>query len=212
MPTDCAAEALERDVKELKGQQGASGPGVGSETNDLPNAFVLSPTLSHGPTGCRVSEGSSSTSSRPFEVRPSMDFSAMTSLRPGWFHDATNVWVEKYQPWFPILYIPSLFDALRYSSTLEESPLYVVFQAIAAVTISQWNPAFPIRHEDQVRLASTLRTTIVIQAIDQLSLRSLQALLITTVLDYGAGELSKFWNVISICRRHARHFFFIFRC
>lgn len=41
------------------------------------------------------------------------------------------------------------------------------------------------------------------QAIGNLSLQSLQALLIITTIDYGAGKLSEFWNLVALCKRMA---------
>jgi hypothetical protein len=39
------------------------------------------------------------------------------------------------------------------------------------------------------------------EALGSLSLQSLQALLIITILDYGAGKLSEFWNLVATCKR-----------
>lgn len=39
------------------------------------------------------------------------------------------------------------------------------------------------------------------EAISQLSLQSLQAVLILTIRDYGAGRLSEFWNLIALAKR-----------
>lgn len=39
------------------------------------------------------------------------------------------------------------------------------------------------------------------EAISQLSLQSLQAVLILTIRDFGAGRLSEFWNLIALAKR-----------
>jgi len=56
--------------------------------------------------------------------------------------------------------------------------------------------------EERKKLSDVLREEVILQAIGNLSLQSLQAVLIVTNLDYGAGKLSEFWNLVALCKRY----------
>ena len=113
-----------------------------------------------------------------------------------------DTWFERYHPWFPILHRLSLLEALESSVlSLSESPLYIVFKAISAVTLPCWALTNTLNREQREQLSSHFRGQVIMEALGNLSLQSLQALLIITILDYGAGKLSEFWNLVATCKR-----------
>jgi hypothetical protein len=113
-----------------------------------------------------------------------------------------DTWFERYHPWFPILHRLSLLEALDNDMpSLSDSPLYIVFKAISAVTLPCWALTNTLNREQREQLSSHFRGQVIMQALGDLSLQSLQALLIITILDYGAGKLSEFWNLVATCKR-----------
>lgn len=113
-----------------------------------------------------------------------------------------DTWFSDYYRWIPILHKPSLLDTLH-TPYLKASPLYIVLKAIIAVTVTdaQKTCLSRVGDEDRLRLALSFRCQVVLEAMGSLSLRSLQALLVITILDYGAGEVSAFWNLVALCKR-----------
>ena len=82
-------------------------------------------------------------------------------------------------------------------------PTYIiVFKAIAAVTLADAKSAKlkQLSTNDRKRLVQSFRCQVVMEAMGSLSLQSLQALLIITILDYGAGKFSDCWNLIAVCK------------
>lgn len=113
-----------------------------------------------------------------------------------------DTWFERYHPWFPILHRLSLLETLDNSmDSVSASPLYIVFKAISAVTLPCWALTNTLNQAQREQLSSHLRGQVIMEALGSLSLQSLQALLIITILDYGAGKLSEFWNVVATCKR-----------
>ncbi|TVY12910.1 hypothetical protein LARI1_G008844 [Lachnellula arida] len=116
-------------------------------------------------------------------------------------NDLCNAWFERYHPWFPILHRLSVIGTIEDTVALEDSPIYIVLKAIIAVTLPHWSLSNPISRETRSRISEKFRKQIIIQAISNLSLPSLQAVLIVTTIDYGAGRLSEFWNLVALCKR-----------
>lgn len=113
--------------------------------------------------------------------------------------DLCAQWFEKYHPWFPILHQISFTEELS-KPCLFCSPKLVVFKAIVAVIGSAFGvPEF--KHPFANKYDEMLRKEIILEAIDSISLRSLQALLILTIMDYGEGKFLSVLNLIALCKR-----------
>ena len=78
----------------------------------------------------------------------------------------------------------------------------VVLKAILALTLPQWSLATAISQEQRLEIATRLQAEVIMYASTNLSLQSLQAALIITIIDYGAGDLHRFWNIIAVCKRY----------
>lgn len=114
-----------------------------------------------------------------------------------------NLWFQKYHRWFPILHNLSLLNVLEENSqNLELSPLYVVIKAIAAVTLPNTPTQDTFDQYQREQISNAYRQEITMHAMDQLSLPSLQAVLIITIIELGAGKMSKFWNLVALCKRY----------
>lgn len=116
-----------------------------------------------------------------------------------------KIWFDYYHPWFPILHQPTLLSILDSTSRMHNIPYCAIFKAISSVTVAQklQHPSeIPDDFQEQHRKAAhDLRDQVLIWAMDNLSLQSLQALLIIAVGDWGQGNISRCWNVIAVCRR-----------
>ena len=115
-----------------------------------------------------------------------------------------NAWFQKYHRWFPILHNLSLLNAFEeHSQNLELSPLYIVIKAIAAVTLPNTPTQDTFEQHQREQVSNTYRQEITMHAMDHLSLPSLQAVLIITIIELGAGKMSKFWNLLALCKRYS---------
>lgn len=128
--------------------------------------------------------------------------SGVETLSPPILAELLDTWFSDYYRWIPIFHKPSLLDTLH-TPFLKESPLYIVLKAIIAVTVTDTQKTRLSRlcDEDRQRLALSFRCQVVIESMGSLSLQSLQALLVITILDYGAGKFSDFWNLVALCKR-----------
>jgi len=120
---------------------------------------------------------------------------------PALLSELCSVWFSKYHNWFPILHSPSLYDALPDLEALKAGALYIVFKAIVAVTVAGRQTNIHISNEQRSSISSHLRREVIIEAITNINIHSLQALLILAVLYHGEGNISEFWNLIALCKR-----------
>jgi hypothetical protein len=204
---DAYADRLEQEVRALKSQaQPSKITPVYQQTFidkgiKVQHIVVSSPSELLTPPGQQ--EGSfhisspRSQSDRGLRV-PELDFNSLplTSL-----FELCNAWFERYHSWFPILHKLSILGKLQDDAPLSESPFFIVIKAIVAVTIPHLCSSNPLSQEERKRLSEQIREQVILQSISNLSLQSLQAVLIVTNIDYGAGKLSEFWNLVALCKR-----------
>lgn len=128
--------------------------------------------------------------------------SGTETLSPLLLAELLDTWFSDYYRWIPILHKPSLLDTLH-TRCLTDSPLYIVLKAIIAVIVTDTRKSRlrRLKEEDRQRLALSFRCQVVMEAMGSLSLQSLQALLVITILDYGAGKFSDSWNLVALCKR-----------
>ena len=167
----------------------------------------ITPSSAPGPTNPSnaVRQWSQSTQENTLPTSPvNVDniASGSETLSPPTLADLLDNWFSDYYRWIPILHKPSLLDTLH-TRSLKDSPLYIVLKAIIAVTVTdtQKTRLSRISDEERQRLALSFRCQVVMEAMGSLSLQSLQALLVITILDYGAGKFSDFWNLVALCKR-----------
>lgn len=86
---------------------------------------------------------------------------------------------------------------------IEDTPYSFVLKAIIAVTV-QHHCSSPILTTEALHLLSNdLRNQVMMEAFSNLSLRPLQAILILSVHDLGAGRLKEYWNLVALAKRMA---------
>ncbi|KAF2271170.1 hypothetical protein CC78DRAFT_13213 [Lojkania enalia] len=178
---------VEKEIQLLKADRTA--PPI-----DIPSEAASSPP-SHSPRGAPHSLSNVS----PHSMRCSsfdLDPLSVANLK-----ELCAAWFDRYHAWFPILHQPSLLEVLDTAPILESTIYYSVFKAIAAVTMTHSHQMDILTYEQRRQWSEDLRRQVLIEAIDQLSLQSLQAVLILSIKDYGAGCLSEFWNLIALAKR-----------
>lgn len=103
------------------------------------------------------------------------------------------IWVQKYQPWFPILHQGSMCGV---SGSVD--PRYALaWKAVTAVVVlSQEEPP----HWEQ-RAAEQMARDVVLQGLTVSSLQTVQALLIISNHYYANGNHTEFWNILAMCKK-----------
>lgn len=122
-------------------------------------------------------------------------------LAPHVLRELCNVWFTKFHPWLPILHRLSSQDLIQDVQTLVNTRQRIVFKAIVAVTLPHGVSGESLSNEQRNDIASSLRSQVVAEAMSTLCLPSLQAVLIITILDFGSGRLSEFWNLVALSKR-----------
>ena len=110
------------------------------------------------------------------------------------------IWFKRYHPWFPILHQPSLIASLQQLKSSKDLDQSLAVKAICVVTLPHYESPL-VSLDERNQWSASLRDSICCQALKQVSLQSLQALLILSNLDYGEGRFEQFWNLIAWCKR-----------
>lgn len=101
-----------------------------------------------------------------------------------------DVWMQKYQHWFPILHRTSVNNSFSRREGLHK--------AIMAITM--WDMASMPLDWRQTR-SHTLCQEVILDAMTAVNLRSIQSLLILSIHFWGEGKWSEYSSTIAICKR-----------
>lgn len=104
------------------------------------------------------------------------------------------LWLQKYHSWFPILHHTSISSA--FSDRQRQQCL--VQKAIMAVTV--WD-VLGMPWERRQSNSHSLRQEVILGSMEYLNLRSIQSLLILSILFWGEGKWSEYGSVIAMCKR-----------
>lgn len=107
--------------------------------------------------------------------------------------DIRALWIAGYSLWFPVLH-PTFFDAANHVTPEDE----LLWKAITAVTVVRTEI---MESHERKSLSTRLQNEVTVEALGNLSLRSVQALLVIANLVYGDGNMTKFGSLISVCKR-----------
>lgn len=117
-------------------------------------------------------------------------------------NELCSIWFICYHPWFPILHKLSFLEYLENRETQPDNASHIILKAIIAVTLSHGVSLEVMSKERRLEIVTALQTEVFLHTSTNLSLQTLQAALIITNIDYGAGNLHKFWNAIAVCKRY----------
>ena len=113
-----------------------------------------------------------------------------------------SVWFQECHSWFPILHEPTVQDwCSQYSAQSNE---FLVLKSIAAYTIPTRPLGTSVTEKEREAWLFALKDEIMLSAFHNLSIESLQALLILALVELGCGCMSEYYNVIALCRRYVR--------
>lgn len=161
----------------------------------LPTSHQSYPTA-EGEVGC-----SSGISGRPTEFREDATTYEFQHLSPAMMTSLCEVWFKEYQPWCPILDRHQVAASLQNVSSHPAQGIDITLKALLCLTVSHSSPAISLGYDGRRRLSQHLRSEVVLEAMRMSRNKSLQALLIIVIYQYGYGNLSEAWNLLSICKR-----------
>ncbi|KAL4994193.1 hypothetical protein BDV10DRAFT_198987 [Aspergillus recurvatus] len=123
-------------------------------------------------------------------------------LTPTMLAEHCTVWFEKYHPWFPILHQPSVVEYCQSWDPKDGGgSLSLTIQAIVAVILADPKTDTGASKAQRRQWSEQLRDKVLLAAMHNLSMAGLQALLIVSIVEYGEGRLSEFWNLMALCKR-----------
>ncbi|KAF4956408.1 hypothetical protein FSARC_11611 [Fusarium sarcochroum] len=133
--------------------------------------------------------------------RPSRQ--AASSDHPDIVHDLFDELVEAYfdhiQPWIPMINMKGFKERVQ-QDTGQRITIVLQAMAVAALRHVQRNGQ-PLESDFVKSETSRLRRCVMIEAMDDLSVENLQALIIIAFTDIGDGNLTKAWPIIGSLTR-----------
>ncbi|KAK2803481.1 hypothetical protein FQN50_006992 [Emmonsiellopsis sp. PD_5] len=124
-----------------------------------------------------------------------------TGLTSAMLAEFCTIWFEKYHPWFPILHQPTVSEYCQQLQQGSSSDIPLTLKAMAAVILPVYCPHPSVDPTQWKKRSEWVRDEVTLAAIHNLSLESLQALLIISIAEFGDGRLSEYWNLIALCKR-----------
>jgi hypothetical protein len=173
---------LEQEVRELKGQKLSS--------STLPVAF--SPGTRHEPYDAGSPNPSVAATSESARIP---DF----QLSPILCRQCVETWFHDYEQWFPIIHKPTFLAEIGDPSAYNDSPTTVVIKAMVAVILPHIELQLDMTLQQKYDISARLRSEVVNAAMRDLDLRSLHALMILVIRDYGDGRIAEAWNLMGVC-------------
>ena len=118
-----------------------------------------------------------------------------------YLHTLVDLWFKETQPWLPIMsrqHLQSALEALPDPLTHIDD---LVLKAVIAFQVAFSSQAICLGYHGRHRLSQHLRSQVVNEAFSKASLKSLQALLVVAILDYGSDNIPSTFSLMSVCRR-----------
>jgi len=108
------------------------------------------------------------------------------------------MWFDDYEAWFTIIHKPTFLNEVDDPSVYNDGPISVVIKAMVAVILPHINLPVEMTLQQKYDISSRLRSEVVNGAMRELNLRSLQALMILVIRDYGDGRIAEAWNLMGV--------------
>ncbi|UNI17716.1 hypothetical protein JDV02_004038 [Purpureocillium takamizusanense] len=110
------------------------------------------------------------------------------------------IWFQEYHSWFPILHEPTILETCGQCPGRSDTPVPLVLKAIAAVVVPTQPRPQRVSAAQRQRWLLDLEDDILSAATHDLSLQSLQALLILSIRVFGTGRMAQFYNLMALCK------------
>jgi len=194
-------EKLEREVRGLKQERQStavitpssgiqSTPGENA-TSTLRSSIVSTESLTSIPS---ITQGSARA-----EAVAAID--DLVSLPREFLSTLAELWFKENQPWCPILNPDQIRTALADLPDPVDHIPDVVLRAVISMQIAYSSAAISLGYRGRRRLSLHLRSEVLSEALTNFTLSSLQALLVTAILDYGSDDISSTFSLMAVCRR-----------
>ncbi|OQU99770.1 Fungal Zn2-Cys6 binuclear cluster domain-containing protein [Cladophialophora immunda] len=201
-------ETLEQEVEKFKHERTTSSTATPNPILSPPLAATSSPhqpidisppqhSISNTPSVSHVELPKSNAT----QAESDAAVADLTTLSHAYLHTLADSWFKETQPWYPILsrqHIQDALDALPLPLTHIDD---VVLKAVIALQIAYSSQAICLGYNGRYRLSQYLRSQVVNEAFSKASLKSLQALLIIAILDYGSDNIPSTFSILAVCRR-----------
>ncbi|EXJ54799.1 hypothetical protein A1O7_10140 [Cladophialophora yegresii CBS 114405] len=125
----------------------------------------------------------------------------LMTLPHAYLHTLVDLWFKETQPWLPIMsrqHLQSALDALPVPLTHIDD---LVLKAVISLQLAYSSQAICLGYHGRHRLSRYLRSQVVDEAFSKASVKSLQALLVVAILDYGSDNVPSTFSLMSVCRR-----------
>lgn len=213
--SDWFPETLEQEVKRFKYEHSSTTSTTEPIATATPPETILSPTLTAPITAQSIDTPLTQISvpdisSIPHDQRTPQNrnqsesdaaVADLATLSHTYLHALADLWFKETQPWYPILnrqHINSALSALPMPLTYIED---IVLKAVIALQLAYSSQAICLGYHGRQRLAQYLRSQVINEAFSKASLKSLQALLIIAIFDYGSDNIPSTFSILSVCRR-----------
>ncbi|KAK2060415.1 hypothetical protein LY76DRAFT_682747 [Colletotrichum caudatum] len=124
-----------------------------------------------------------------------------TSLPPpDLLEDIINIHFNIIQPWIPILHETQFRRRVHDPEQLPRLVVVLHAMVVAALRYVD-NPETHLSAQEMERWAIRSRSIVILNAMDQLSVENLQALIILAFNDIGNGDASKAWSIVGSLTR-----------
>jgi hypothetical protein len=120
-------------------------------------------------------------------------------LSPMLCRQCVEMWFDDYEIWFPIIHKPTFLIEADDPGVYNDGPTSVVIKAMVAVILPHIDLPLEMTAQQKYDISSRLRSEVVNGAMRDLNLRSLQALMILVIRDYGDGRIAEAWNLMGVC-------------
>lgn len=118
-------------------------------------------------------------------------------------HDLVEVYFEHYHPWIPILH-QTVFRKKFLQYPQQQPEIKVILQAITS-TCLRFEGTSTLSYEDKEKWCLRCKNAVIIHALENISLESLQALIIVTFGMIGSGKSSSTWSLVGLMARTVEH-------
>ena len=199
-----------------EGQGGASSTGVGAFT---PSSGSIQGNQNHGAGAMATSTPASVThpsltpsswASSPAKRRrldPESDAAIrdLMTLPHTYLYTLADLWFKENQPWTPILSETHIQSALENLPSPLDHIEDIELRALVSLEISYSTQAIVLGYRGRRRLSDYLRSQVLTEAMSNVRMSSLRALIIIAFLDYGNDNIPSTMSLLSVCRRTCEH-------
>jgi hypothetical protein len=171
----------------------------------------MGPAVTHTePTPFNLPITPSSIASTPFKHRrliPESDAAIkdLMTLPQGYLCSLTDLWFKETHPWSPILSQPHIQSALEALPDPVDQIEDIELRALLSLEIAYSSQAICLGYHGRRRLSLYLRSQVLTEAMSNVSMSSVRALIIIAFLDYGNDNIPSTFSLLSVCRRKCEH-------